>query len=193
MDPIRPIEPEYEELYSASVVQAAVQRLAAELTPWVREVSADSGSQVLALCVLRGGFLFFSDLLKAIPLSIQPAFVRCRSYAATSVLQPETELEVNLEDFEGEGRHVLVIDDICDSGRTLAILRSRLLAHGAASVRTVALIHRRRLDSQFTPDHKAFYYDGPEWFAGYGMDDCHRYMNYPAVYVRNAKKLGTPR
>jgi len=183
MSVTRHVPAHYQEVFSAEEVQTTVHRLAAELTPWALRVDEEHRNQVLGLCILRGAFAFFSDLLKAIPTSVQPAFVRCRSYSTTEVLQPEDGVQVSLDDFDCAGRHVLLVDDICDSGRTLEVMRTRLLAHGAASVRTCVLIHRLRLDSVFTPDHVGFRYSGSEWFAGYGMDDRHRYMNYPAVYL----------
>jgi hypoxanthine phosphoribosyltransferase len=183
MSVVRQVPPHYREAYSAADVKAAVGRLAAQLTPWALEIAARSGEQVLGLCVLRGAFVFFSDLVKAIPASIQPAFIQCRSYATTEILQPEDGVQIGLDDFDCQGRHVLLVDDICDSGRTLALVQSRLRARLAAEVRTCVLIHRQRPDSVFTPDLVGFQHDGPEWFVGYGMDDRHRYMNYPAVYV----------
>jgi len=186
MSAIRPVPAHYREIFPAEQIQATVARLAVELTPWALEIAARHPEQPLGLCVLRGAFVFFGDLLKAIPTSIQPAFVRCRSYATTEVLRPEDDVQVSLEEFDCSGRHVLLVDDICDSGRTLAVVRSRLLAGGATEVRTCVLIHRLRPDSVFTPDHVGFPHAGAEWFAGYGMDDCHRYMNYPAIYVLGA-------
>lgn len=177
----------YREIFSAEAVQTAVARLAAELTPWACEVEARHGEPVLAVCVLRGGFVFFADLLKAIPTSIQPAFVPCRSYATDAISQPEGGVRIRWEDFDCVDRHVLLIDDICDSGRTLALMRSRMLADRAAEVRTCVLIHRARRDSVFTPDYFGFRHHGPEWFVGYGMDDGHRFMNYPAVYLTDPK------
>lgn len=180
---IRHVPSHYREVFSTEEIQSTVARLASELTPWALKMEAEQYEQALGLCILRGAFVFFGDLLKAIPTSIQPAFVRCRSYGTTQVLQPEDNVQVSLEDFECAGRHVLLVDDICDSGRTLAVVRSRLLARGANEVRTCVLIHRLRADSVFSPDHVGFRHDGPEWFAGYGMDDRHRYMNYPAIYA----------
>ena len=90
---------------------------------------------------------------------------------------------MNLDDLEVKGRHVLLIDDICDSGRTLAHIRGRLREHHAREVLTAVLVHRLHAASGFTPDFACFQYPGPEWLAGYGMDDCHWRMNYPAVYI----------
>jgi len=78
---------------------------------------------------------------------------------------------------------VLVVDDICDSGRTLAELATVCRARGAASVRTAVLVHRVIPESRHTPDHAAFRYEGREWFTGYGMDDRSWRTNYPSVYV----------
>ena len=184
----RPIPDHYQEIYSAEQVQDAIARIARELAPWAERVHAETGTQPLALCVLRGAFLFFADLLKAIPCSVQPAFVRCQSYSTAEVLRPEDAVRLNLDDLDVTGRQVLLIDDICDSGRTLALIKAKLLAHGAREVLTAVLIHRIHPASAFTPDHTCFQHAGPEWFAGYGMDDCHWRMNYPAVYILNPQR-----
>lgn len=183
MSAVRHVPPHYREIFSAAEVQAAVQRLAAQLTPWALDLESRAGQPVLGLCVLRGAFVFFADLLKAIPASIQPAFVQCRSYSTTEILQPEASVKIHLEDFDCAGRHVLLVDDICDSGRTLSLVQARLRAQQAAEIRTCVLIHRQRPDSVFTPDLAGFHHAGPEWFVGYGMDDRNRFMNYPAIYV----------
>ncbi|HTI70186.1 MAG TPA: phosphoribosyltransferase family protein [Candidatus Limnocylindria bacterium] len=179
----RPVPENYREIFSAEQVQEAVRKLARELTPWAARVHTQAVSQPLALCVLRGAFLFFADLVKEIPHSVQPAFVRCQSYATAEVLRPEDEVRLNLDDLDVRQRHVLLIDDICDSGRTLAVIQKKLLEHGASEVLTAVLIHRVHPNSGFTPNFACFRHEGPEWFAGYGMDDCHWHMNYPGVYV----------
>jgi hypoxanthine-guanine phosphoribosyltransferase len=95
------------------------------LGPWAEAARAQSGRQALALCVLRGGVFFFSDLLIACPVTVEPAFCRCRSYEANVDGVAAATVEVGLEDPAAPcaGRHVLVVDDICDSGRTLALAR----------------------------------------------------------------------
>lgn len=176
------VPPHFREIYPAEEVSRAVVRVAAEITPWAEEVHARTREQPLALCILRGAFLFHADLMKAIPCSIQPGFVRCQSYIHEENRQAET-IRFDLLGLDIRGRRVLLVDDICDTGRTMKVLAGHLRESGAAEVRTAVLIHRAVASSVFTPDYACFRYGGPEWFAGYGMEDAHWYMNYPAVYV----------
>jgi hypoxanthine phosphoribosyltransferase len=182
----RHVPQHYSEIFSETQVQQSVRHVARELTPWVAQVHAATGDQPLALCVLRGAFLFFADLLRSVPHSIQPAFVRCQSYVQEENRQSDS-IHFDLGGTVVKGRAILLADDICDTGRTLKVLSEHLLALGAREVKTAVLIHRRHPASVFAPDFACFRYDGPEWFAGYGMEDSHWRMNYPAVYTLNAQ------
>lgn len=82
-----------------------------------------------------------------------------------------------------KGRVVLVVDDVCDSGRTLEALERDLMERGAREVRTVVLIRRLLDRPSFVPCWIGFEYKGPEWFVGYGMDDGQRWRNLPAVHI----------
>jgi hypoxanthine-guanine phosphoribosyltransferase len=74
------------------------------------------------------------------------------------------------------------MDDICDSGRTLAVLSEKLQLAGAAEVVSAVLIYRKALSVMHEPRWKGFVYDGPEWFVGYGMEDSGRWRNMTSVY-----------
>lgn len=179
----RAIPLHYDEVYPAPAVFEGVARVAAALTPIARESLEVTGKQLLALCVLRGAVFFYSDLLKAIPVSVEAAFCRCRGYEPGVNGQQAATLRVEGLDEDLAGRSVLLVDDICDTGRTLAHLSELCRLRGAGVVRTAVLIHRQIPESVFHPDHAAFRYDGREWFTGYGMDDGSWRTNYPSVYT----------
>ncbi len=173
---------------SAAEVRRQVNQLGMTLGPWAEAARAQSGRQALALCVLRGGVFLFSDLLMACPVTVEPAFCRCRSYEANVNGVAAATVEVGLDNPGSiAGRHVLVVDDICDSGRTLEALTRHLEELGAAEVATAVCVHRIRPDSRHQPRWSAFSHEGPEWFAGYGMEDANHCMNFPGLYL-----LGTP-
>jgi hypoxanthine phosphoribosyltransferase len=167
--------------YEPAAIRERITELAAELDPWAAAVRARTGHQLLALCVLRGGVFFFSDLLQAMHESVEPAFCRCHAYAKGLNNAAATALQVALAD-PVASRAVLLVDNICDSGRTLAELDRRCRELGATEVRAAVLIHRLRDDSRFTPEHVGFKYPGPEWFAGYGLRDGDVAMNFPTVF-----------
>jgi len=182
MNSSRATPPHYEELYSQPVVDDAVARVASEITPWAARVLAEKAEQVLAVCILRGAVFFFSDLLKAIPVSIEATFCRCRGYLPNVNGGLSEQVRVEWSEAEFQGRTVLLLDDICDTGRTMAHMRSFCLNRGAVEVRSAVLVHRLIDDPFFIPDFAALRYPGKEWLAGYGMEDSSWRMNYPAIY-----------
>lgn len=167
--------------YEPAAIRARIAELAAELDPWAAQVRTGTGRQLLALCVLRGGVFFFSDLLQAMTESVEPAFCRCHAYRKGVNGAAAAELQIEFAD-PVAGSAVLLVDNICDSGRTLAELSRHCRERGADEIRTAVLIHRRRADSRFTPDYAGFAYPGPEWFAGYGLRDGDVAMNFPTVF-----------
>lgn len=177
------LPPHYRPYLSAGQVQSIVAHMAEAITPWARQSQEETGHQPLAICILRGAVFFFSDLLKSCPISIQPAFCSCRSYSSETNGVRLEELHADFLGADFAGRNVLLVDDICDSGRTLKLLAERVLKEGALSVKTATLIYRHRSDSLFKPDWAGVEYAGEEWFVGYGMEDKHHHMNLPGLYL----------
>lgn len=148
---------------------------------WCQQVSVRE--DVLVIPVMRGGIYFFADLTRAIDLSIEVAPGRARAYDDGKNASARKELSINLDGVSVAGRNVLLVDDICDSGRTLEKLVAYLYSQGADSVKSAVLIHRKTPDNVFTPDWIGFTYSGPEWFVGYGMDDKGRFSNLPEIFT----------
>jgi hypoxanthine phosphoribosyltransferase len=171
------------ETFSADDIRQRVQELGNEMHAWCKRVWEESHTDVLALPVLRGGLFFFGDLVRALGFSVEVAPIRTQSYEPEKNGVQSASVTIHADDLAVKGRVVLVVDDICDSGRTLEALEKELLARGAREVRTVTLI-RRLLDTPtFVPCWVGFNFRGPEWFVGYGMDDGERWRNLPGVYV----------
>ena len=180
------LPPHLEAVYEPAAIRTQVAEVAARIDPWAAQVRGLTGRHLLAVCILRGGVFFFSDLLQAMSESVEPAFCRCHAYQKGVNGDAAAELQLDFP-VTVTGRAVLLVDNICDSGRTLAEVVRLCRERGAAEVRTAVLIHRLRADSRLTPDHTAFTYPGPEWFAGYGLRDGDAAMNFPTVFrvVRN--------
>jgi len=166
--------------FSAEEIASRVHGLADEITSWCQGVWRDSHTDVLAIPVLRGGIFFFADLVRQIDASIEIAPVKTEAYGEN---EAQKDVTVYAEKLAVKGRVVLVVDDVCDSGRTLEALEKALLARGAREVRTVVLIRRLLDHPTFVPCWVGLKYSGPEWFVGYGMDDNERWRNLPSVYV----------
>jgi hypoxanthine phosphoribosyltransferase len=170
---------------SPQEIAAAVSRIATELTPWVKDCHLTSGVQPLAVCVLRGGAPFFIDLLRAIPESIEPTYCRTWSYSFDQNAQRGGGVRVAVDDVVAEGRSILLVDDICDTGATLLKLHKVFEELGAKEVKTAVLVHRLQSEQRYTPNYRAFAHSGPEWFVGYGMEDRNHWANLPALYTMN--------
>lgn len=179
---IREIPPDFKRLYSKEDIAYSVYKMAGRIRHWVKDTHETVGQQVLAICVLRGGVFFFADLLKEIPYTVEPSFCRAMSYSSEDNTQGN-EFRLVVEPAEMKGRYVLLVDDICDSGKTLKNLHKYALENGAEMVKTAVLIHRNHEASVYTPDYIGFEYTGPEWFAGYGMEDKNHNSNFPEVYI----------
>lgn len=168
--------------YDEAAIAGAIGRLGREIDGWAREVRAGSSTDLLTIPVLRGGIFFFADLVRHIRHSVEIAPVSAWSYETGENVQRDS-VSVDAGKVAVEGRSILIVDDVCDSGRTLAELTEYFRKLGAASVRSAVLIKRVMPHQTFDPNWIGFQYEGPEWFVGYGMDDCDRWRNLGSIYI----------
>ena len=147
--------------------------LVQDLGDTLTEKCHEYGSGIVFICVMKGGFMFFSDLIKHIQYPIEVDFIKCSSYEGQEqkMLQLHYDIESDLQD-----KTVFIVDDILDSGETMKMLKSHFLAHGAKQIETVSAVYKENVDF---PKH--FYiYKQPEgfnpWYIGYGMDDYKGYQ-----------------
>ena len=169
--------------YSSEEIAARVKSIGEEISVWAQGVWAESHTDVLAVTVLRGGLFFFSDLVRAISGSVEVETLRAIGYQPGVNEQQKASVDIYASHLAVKGRVVLIIDDICDSGRTLEALEKHLTERGAREVRTAVLIRRLLDRPTFVPCWVGFEFTGPEWFVGYGMEDSDRWRNLPAVYT----------
>ena len=125
------------------------------------------GGGITFICVLKGGFMFFSDLVKKINYPIKIDFIQCKSYndmerGDIKIIQDITS--------DIQNHTVFIVDDILDSGETMKFLYKHFTLLGANNVKTVSAIYKENVDF---PDHH-YIYKQPEnvnpWYVGYGMD-----------------------
>lgn len=168
--------PEHTVLFSAEEITEAVRRIAGAID---RETTREP---LLVVAVLKGAAILVCDLVRAMSTPTELAFITASSY--TEDFTPGQTLELQpTSDFEVEGRHVLIVDDIVDTGRTLRTLARRMESRGASGVTTVALISKtsRRTEGD-GPDHHGFEI-GDELIYGYGMDWNERHRDLPYIAV----------
>jgi hypoxanthine phosphoribosyltransferase len=168
--------PNLEPLFSAEQIQTRIGELGAQIA------HDYAGRNPLLIGVLKGACLFLSDLLRAIDIRLGVEFMAISSYGVSTRTSGEVRIVKDL-DVPIEGRDIIVVEDIVDTGLTLSYLLANLHARGASSVKLVALLdkHERR-QRAVEIDYLGF--SIPDAFVvGYGLDFAERYRNLPYIAV----------
>jgi len=168
------------------------EQIAQKVAELAAQVSRDYADRPLVVVgVLNGSVVFLSDLLRRLTVPVRIEFVGASSYGDGTVSQGTCEFTKDL-DHPIEGTHVLVVEDIVDTGRTLAAIADCLRAKGAASVEVCALLDkpsRRVVD--FHPRYVGF--EIPDKFVvGYGLDFAQHYRGLPYVAVLKPEAYESP-
>ncbi|MDH3508403.1 MAG: hypoxanthine phosphoribosyltransferase [Gammaproteobacteria bacterium] len=151
-------------LISEADIDKRVSELAAEISADYR----DYGDIVL-VGVLKGAFIFLADLSRRLTIPRTIEFIAVSSYRSGSVAAGAVRLVMDVRGSIA-GRHVLIVEDIVDTGRTLNYLIGILKSHGPASIRTCTLLHKaERAEVELAIDYVGFGI-GNEWVVGYGLD-----------------------
>ena len=170
-------------LYDQKAIAESVARMGREITAWAETVWQESHTDVVTIPVLRGGIFFFADLVREIRPSVEIAPIRTWVYESEKNNVQHEQAKISLEGVHVKGRSVLLVDDICDSGKTLKMLSETFLGLGALDVRSAVLVKRVMDQETFNPTWVGQLYRGPEWMVGYGMEDCNRWRNLPSIYI----------
>jgi hypoxanthine phosphoribosyltransferase len=169
-------------LYHEDEILTRIDELARVLTDEYQD------KNLTVIAILNGSFVFMADLLRRIPLPIQVDSLSVSSYRGTQSTGHIHFRQNSLADVRG--RHVLILDDILDSGRTLKAIKARLEGEsGVLSVRSCVLLRKCvQRDVEICADHVGF--DIPDEFVvGYGLDYNERYRNLPYVGVLKPEAL----
>ena len=161
-------------VYEADQIAERVRELGAEIT------SAYPDGDLVVLGLLKGSFIFLSDLVREIRRPLHVDFLVASSYGDATVssgnvrmlYDPETVLE---------GKHILLVEDIIDSGRTLARLTELLSARNPRSLEICALLHKH-IATELTYPTRFVGFDAPEEFlVGYGLDHAENFRHLPYI------------
>ena len=140
------------------------------------------GKNPLFLSVLKGSFVFMADLVRACQLKSDVEFIAVSSYENATVSSGRIKINHDLQQ-DITGRHLIIVEDILDSGNTLAFLKDYFLAKGAASITIVTLLDKpARRTKAITADLAGFVVPD-EFVVGYGLDYAQRYRNVPYIGV----------
>jgi hypoxanthine phosphoribosyltransferase len=168
-------------LFDEDEIGIAVRRLAATIA------KDFEGEEVVLVSVLKGSFMFTSDLAREMKCPVVVDFLRATSYGTdrqtSGTVTITKDLETNLE-----GKNVVIVEDIIDSGLTLTFIRDMLLARRPRALKICALIDKKaRRQVEIEADYVGF--DMEDGFVvGYGIDYAERYRNLPAIFVVEEEK-----
>jgi hypoxanthine phosphoribosyltransferase len=169
-----------ESLFTEEQIQVRVGELAREITRDYRDKTP-----LLLIGILKGAFIFLADLARRIELPVEFDFMAVSSYGSSRKTSGIVRIHKDLS-AEISGKHLLIVEDIIDTGLTLSYLQRHLSARGAASVEICALLNKRAANQIDIPVR----YEGfsiPDVFVvGYGLDYDQRYRNLP--YIARLKK-----
>jgi hypoxanthine phosphoribosyltransferase len=148
-----------------------------------RQITEDyRGKDPLLICILKGGLMFLADLMREVDLPLEIDFIAVSSYGysteSSGVVRILMDLERNIQ-----GRHVLIVEDIIDTGRTLSYIIENLRTRGPASVKVCTLLDKpARRELEIAIDYVGFTI--PDRFViGYGLDYGEIYRNLPFVGI----------
>ena len=163
-------------LVSEEEVKARVAEMGEELAKRFQ------GRSPLVLCVLKGSFVFMADLVRACPLKSDLEFIAVSSYQNSTTSSGRVHITHDVQQ-DITGRDIIIIEDILDSGNTLAFLKDYLLAKGAASISIVTLLDKPARRAKAVTADLAGFTVPDEFVVGYGLDYSQRYRNLPYIGV----------
>lgn len=159
------------------------EQLAARIKELGEQITADyAGKEILAIGVLRGAVVFMADLTRAIKVPVAIDFMAVSSYGSgtdsSGVVRILKDLDENIE-----GRHLLIVEDIIDSGLTLTYLLENLKSRKPASIKLCTLLNKpERRKAAVQIDYNGF--TVPDYFVvGYGLDFAEKYRNLPFIGI----------
>lgn len=164
-------------LIDEETLQARIRDLATQIEEDYRDVD-----NLLLICVLKGAFIFLADLSRALRRQHQLDFMGVSSYGAGTESSGAVQILLDLKQ-DVAGKHLLIVEDIIDSGRTLDYMRRNLMARSPASMRIVTLLDKpERREVDVPVDYIGF--DIPnEFVVGYGLDFGEIYRNLPFIAI----------
>ena len=174
-------------LFSREQIAQRVREMAGEIA---RTYEADAADGLTLVTILSGSLIFLADLIRELPLRMKIGLITVSSYRGETT---ESRGATILHDLNVDvaGRHVLLIDDILDTGGTLRMVRERMLSAGARTVRMCVLL---RKPSKAPPDVRADFvgFDVDDVFVvGYGLDYNDLYRNFPDIGVLRKELYAT--
>jgi hypoxanthine phosphoribosyltransferase len=172
-------------LYNAREIADKVRDLGEKITSFYE------GDELYIVGILKGGFMFMSDLVRHIQMPIKIGFVRLSSYGNSDSPQGNVKILDDLEDAI-KGKHVLIVDDIMDTGQSLLSFKKHLESKGPISVKICTMIDKtERRAVSMEPDYYGFRLE-EGFIVGYGLDYAENYRALPEIYLLDPNDRRNP-
>jgi len=173
----------FAELISAEAIAARVRELGAQITADHKALAENA--DVVVIAVLKGSVIFLADLVRQIALPVFVDFIGISSYGDATVSSGVVQITQDLSR-PIEGKHVIVVEDIVDTGHTVHYLLENLGTRRPASIKLASLLHKpERQERQVSIDYLGFTIPN-KFVVGYGLDVAQQYRNLPFIgYVTN--------
>lgn len=162
-------------------------RLQSRIAELAQEINHDfRGREIVAICILKGSFVFFSDMIRHLEMPIVCDFLGLSSYANRKVSSGEVKVTLDMSE-PLENKHVIVFEDVIDSGLTLNFIMNTLKARKPASLKICSLLLKEEtLKTDIEVDYLGFKI-GKEFVVGYGIDYAGKFRGLPYVgYLENS-------
>ena len=177
-------------LLTEQQIREKIDELAEQLSRDFRERCQDGADDLVLVGVLKGSVMFMADLARALSIPAQLEFLAVSSYGSDTVSSGRVRLVKDL-DADLSRRHVLIVEDIIDSGLTLAWLLQHLELRKPASLEVCALLRKETLQKADVPVRYIGFDIPDEFVVGYGIDFAERYRNLP--FIATLKPTAAPR
>ena len=166
------------------------EQLKARVAEIARQIEADyAGKEIMLISVLRGSFIFMADLCRAIQLPCTLDFMSVSSYGKGTTSSGQFQITKDLSE-DITGRHVIVVEDILDSGNTLSYLLKILENRHPASIRLCTLLDKPERRVKPVEVHYTGFSIPDAFVVGYGLDYAERYRNLPYIGVLKPEVYG---
>ena len=140
------------------------------------------GKNPIFICVLNGAFMFFADLVRMVNIECEVDFIKLSSYGEKKISSGDVELVKDLN-CEIEGRHIVLVEDIVDTGASIDFMKKWIGRKNPASMKIVTLLHK---PASTQIDHVLDYVGfeiPPRFVVGFGLDYAQKARNLPAIYI----------
>lgn len=164
-------------------VMLTEEQLSERISKIAEEVDAAyAGKRPLVVGILKGSIIFYADLVRHLTMPVELDFMAVSSYGSGTVSSGKLKIKKDL-DKDVKGKDVIIVEDIIDSGFTLANLKALILERGAASVKIITLLNKaERREYDVAPDWNCFDIEN-EFVIGYGLDYNEQYRHLPYIGI----------